>query len=180
MSRLLVALLPALLLLSACSSPKQQHVSPTATVAPATAVAARTATSQVPTAAVAAPTTRAATASPAGVSFPAVTATTVSPPATVTAVTASVTPAAPVQATPPIPPPPPPPPPPARGGQGGRDSTGSTLPVGVLCPLGFPIKGDASTRAYRQNDAEYNAIGPVACFQTMEDAITAGYTPAHP
>jgi hypothetical protein len=66
------------------------------------------------------------------------------------------------------------------GRVGGRDSDGATLPVGGLCPLGFPVKGDSDQKAYRGNDPEYGSIKPVACFQTMDDAVTAGYAPAHP
>ncbi|GEM_PF-3199279 len=76
--------------------------------------------------------------------------------------------------------PPPPPPIPTGTARGGRDSNGATLPVGELCPLGFPIKGADDQKVYKPSDPEYATIRPVACFQTTDDAITAGYTVAHP
>ncbi len=113
--------------------------------------------------------------------FPAVGTETRAPAATAPAATAApaTTSATPSVATPPSAPPPPPPIPTGTA-RGGRDSGGATLPVGDLCPLGYPVKGADDQKAYRPNDPEYGTIRPVACFQTPDDAVTAGYTLAHP
>lgn len=117
----------------------------------------------------------------ASTSFPAVGTATRSPsgpaaPGTASPVASTATPSA---ATPPSAPPPPPPIPTGTA-RGGRDSSGATLPVGELCPLGYPVKGADDQKAYKPGDPEYGTIRPVACFQTPDDAVTAGYSLAHP
>lgn len=82
--------------------------------------------------------------------------------------------------TPPLPPPPPPPPPPpSTSGARSQEGIKSAQPVGNLCPLGYPIKGDTNARYYRSTDPEYESVTPVVCFASTEDATTAGYKPAH-
>lgn len=79
-----------------------------------------------------------------------------------------------------VPPPPPPPPAPPSTSRGRGDTSGATLPVGDLCPLGFPIKGDSNAKFHQPTDADYATVKPVACFATVDDATVAGYTPIGP
>ncbi|HZQ38272.1 MAG TPA: hypothetical protein VFD32_20250 [Dehalococcoidia bacterium] len=113
--------------------------------------------------------------------FPAVGTATRAPVATAPGTTAAPATAtsSPSAATPPSAPPPPPPIPTGTA-RGGRDSGGATLPVGDLCPLGYPVKGSDDQKAYKPTDPEYATVRPVACFQTPDDAVTAGYALAHP
>ncbi|HEY7295384.1 MAG TPA: hypothetical protein VH916_10095 [Dehalococcoidia bacterium] len=174
-----------ILLLAGCSSGNNKQnaasATPTRSATPAVTVTPLAATpvrSPTPTSTPAQTTTvggSAATA-PATSSFTPTRSAATPPPAASPAPTAAPSPSA---ATAPSGPPPPPPIPTGTA-RGGRDSSGATLPVGDLCPLGFPVKGADDRRAYKQGDPEYATIRPVACFQTPEDAVTAGYTIAHP
>lgn len=111
------------------------------------------------------------------------TATTIPPPAA-SATAAPTSTRAPATAVPTatgslVPPPPPPPPVPPSSARG-SDSSGVTAPVGDLCPLGYPVKGDSAQKAYQPSDSGYDAVKPVACFATIADATVAGYTPVKP
>jgi hypothetical protein len=181
---LIFGLITGLLLTAACSSGNNKKnaasVTPIRTPTPAvsaTPLAATPARSPSPAA-----TPFPATTGGAGgatTPFPAVGTTTRTPAATSTSTSSSTTTATPIAATPPSAPPPPPPIPTGTA-RGGRDSSGATLPVGDLCPLGYPVKGADDQKAYKPGDPEYATIRPVACFQTPDDAVTAGYTLAHP
>jgi hypothetical protein len=41
------------------------------------------------------------------------------------------------------------------------------------------VKGDTAARYHQPADPDYAATRPVVCFATSDDAIAAGYRPAH-